>query len=413
MLRLNAKEQRDKGAKRHQQAFLFIFLCSLVPLFLCVEKVSSGAISQGQFSIRWTADPANPGKIVIDVSGLSQDALKRLREAKWDLPRWQRLFSVYTGRAGSSDTANLPPMLGAYRVQSNGLRFEPQFSLEPGVTYHAIFRPDQAPGKTAPGAAPITSEFNAPRGNTTPTTQVRQVFPSADTAPENLLKFYIHFTGPMRRGNIYDHIHLRDESGKYIELPFLEIDEELWDPGLTRLTLFIDPGRIKRGVRPLEEIGPSLEAGKSYTLVIDREWQDAAGNPLKESFQKVFKVTAPDREPLDPARWKIDAPQAGSRAPLAVLFSKPMDQALAQRLLWVEEESGAMVKGSVLLTDQERRWTFTPESVWRPGRYQLIIPTTLEDLAGNNIGKPFEVDLFEGVDRRLSTTTVKLPFEIR
>jgi hypothetical protein len=90
-----------------------------------------------------------------------------------------------------------------------------------------------------------------------------------------------------------------------------------------------------------------------------------------------------------------------------------MDQALAQRLLRVEDESGAPVEGSVLLTDQERRWTFTPGSVWRPGRYQLIIPTTLEDLAGNNIGKPFEVDLFEGVDRRLSTTTVKLPFEIR
>ena len=32
-----------------------------------------------------------------------------------------------------------------------------------------------------------------------------------------------------------------------IELPFLEIDEELWDPAMMRLTLFIDPGRIKRG----------------------------------------------------------------------------------------------------------------------------------------------------------------------
>jgi hypothetical protein len=37
----------------------------------------------------------------------------------------------------------------------------------------------------------------------------------------------------------------------------------------------------------------------------------------------------------------------------------------------------------------------------------------VEDLAGNNIGKPFEVDLFEGVERRLSMTTVKLSFEIR
>jgi hypothetical protein len=65
------------------------------------------------------------------------------------------------------------------------------------------------------------------------------------------------------------------------------------------------------------------------------------------------------------------------------------------------------------MEDQERRWTFTPDTVWRRGRYQLIIQTTLEDLAGNNIGKPFEVDLFEGVERRLSTKTVKLSFEIQ
>lgn len=65
------------------------------------------------------------------------------------------------------------------------------------------------------------------------------------------------------------------------------------------------------------------------------------------------------------------------------------------------------------MEDQERRWIFTPDTVWRRGRYQLIIHTTLEDLAGNNIGKPFEVDLFEGAGRRLSTTTVKLSFEIQ
>jgi hypothetical protein len=71
------------------------------------------------------------------------------------------------------------------------------------------------------------------------------------------------------------------------------------------------------------------------------------------------------------------------------------------------------VEGKISLEDQERRWTLTPDTVWRRGRYQLIIQTTLEDLAGNNIGKPFEVDLFEGVGRRLSTTTVKLSFEIQ
>jgi hypothetical protein len=147
--------------------------------------------------------------------------------------------------------------------------------------------------------------------------------------------------------------------------------------------------------------------------VIGSEWRDGAGNPLKESFQKAFKVAPPDREPPDPARWRIEAPQAGTRGQLAVVFPEPMDHALAQRLIRVALEPGEVVEGKVSLEDQERRWTFTPDTVWRRGRYQIIIHTTLEDLAGNNIGKPFEVDLFEGVEQRLSTKTVKLSFEIQ
>ena len=42
---------------------------------------------------------------------------------------------------------SLPPMLGVYRIQDNALRFEPQFPLEPGVTYQAIFHPEQLPGQ--------------------------------------------------------------------------------------------------------------------------------------------------------------------------------------------------------------------------------------------------------------------------
>jgi hypothetical protein len=357
------------------------------------------------------SDRANPYKVAVEVQGLSAAPIKRLRQSKPALDQWRRLLSVYVGKEETTGDSDLPPMAGVYSFESNALRFEPQFSLEPGLTYRAVFRPDQLPGGSR--SAPITSIFQSPPRSATPVTMVSRVYPSGDALPENLLKFYVHFTAPMSRGNIYDHIRLRDESGKDVELPFLEIDEELWDATMTRLTLIIDPGRIKRGVRPLEEIGPALEAGKSYALVIGREWRDGMGIPLKESFQKTFKIAPPDREPPDPARWKIEAPQAGSRDQLAVVFPEPMDHALAQRLIRVTGESGELVEGKVSLEDLERRWTFTPDTVWRRGRYQLIIQTTLEDLAGNNIGKPFEVDLFEGVERRLSTTTVKLSFEIQ
>jgi hypothetical protein len=90
-----------------------------------------------------------------------------------------------------------------------------------------------------------------------------------------------------------------------------------------------------------------------------------------------------------------------------------MDHALARRVIRVTNESGILVEGESVLEDQERRWRFIPGSPWTRGVYRLVVQTTIEDLAGNNIGKPFEVDLFEGVQRRLTTSTVKLPFEVR
>jgi hypothetical protein len=249
--------------------------------------------------------------------------------------------------------------------------------------------------------------FKLPLQRAAPTTVVAQIFPSADLLPENLLKFYVHFSAPMSRGHIYEHIHLTDERGKDIELPFLEIDEELWDPAMKRLTLFIDPGRIKRGVQPLEEVGPALEEGKRFTLMIDPGWVDGSGNPLKAGFRKTFRVGAPDREPPDPAQWKIAAPAAGTRKPLRITFPKPMDHALALRMIRVPN-----VDGRAALEDQERVWLFTPSKEWQAGRHKVQVQTTIEDLAGNNIGKPFEVDLFESVQPKITNAIVELPFAI-
>ena len=52
----------------------------------------------------------------------------------------------------------------------------------------------------------------------------------------------------------------------------------------TRFTLLFDPGRIKRGLKPAQRrVGPVLEEGKSYTLVIDRGWTDAAATHSRRS----------------------------------------------------------------------------------------------------------------------------------
>jgi len=147
--------------------------------------------------------------------------------------------------------------------------------------------------------------------------------------------------------------------------------------------------------------------------VIDRVWQDATGNLLKEGYEKVFKVGPPDREPPDPAHWKIQPPKPATRDTLTIIFPKSMDHALAQRVMKVTDLAGAPIEGDTALEDEERRWQFVPANPWRRGRYQLLVQTTIEDLAGNNIGKAFEVDLFEGVQRHATRSNVKLSFDVR
>ena len=375
----------------------------------CKPAPPGPSSSAAPVSLHWTIDQTDSNKLRLEVRGLDAASLYDLRSSTRIPAEWQQVLSVYAGRPGSTEAAGLPPMLGEYAVESDLLVFKSRYPVEPDTEYRAVFQPSGLTGGTR---EPIGSAFQSPSRNSSPTTVVSQVYPSADLVPENLLKFYVHFSAPMSRGSIYDHIHLRDSAGKEVELPFLEIDEELWDPTMTRLTLIIDPGRIKRGVRPLEEIGPVLEAGKSYTLAIDSAWKDGAGIPLKESFEKSFKAGPSDRRPVDPALWQTGPPVAGTIEPLSITFPESMDSAVTPRSISVTTDSGKRIEGKMSLEDQERRWTFLPASAWIRGGYKLVIQTTIEDLAGNNIGKAFDVDKLEQM-KKTSSSTVTLGFEVR
>ncbi|HEU0009993.1 MAG TPA: hypothetical protein VFT34_09280 [Verrucomicrobiae bacterium] len=383
----------------------------------CLALVVLAGEAQGapreRSAIRWIPEASDTNKVAVEVSGLSARVLRELRGANWTPAQWRGLLTVRVEHGDLFTDVGIPPMQGDYRVRDGILRFEPQFPLEPGVRYRASFHPEMLPGTHSGAAPPLTAAFEAPARPVTPATFVARVYPSSAFLPENLLKFYVHFSAPMSRGHIYDYVRLRDAAGRYVELPFLELDEELWDPTMTRLTLIIDPGRIKRGVQPLEEIGPALEEGKSYVFELSRKWKDAAGVPLKADFQKTFKVGPPDRQPPDPARWRIQAPNSRTRDPLRVTFPEPMDHALARRMIRVTRDTGEPVEGETALEDEEWGWLFTPASPWRRGNFRLLIQTTIEDLAGNNIGKAFDVDLVESTQRALTNSTVKVSFEVR
>jgi hypothetical protein len=310
-------------------------------------------------------------------------------------------FSVYAG----GDSA--PAMLGETRLENKALKFQPRYPLEPGVTYRAVLRLPDGRG----GFVEHSQVFKLDKPQEEPAV-VTHVFPSRGVLPENQLKFYIHFSRPMSRGEAYERVTLLDAERRPVEHPFLELGEELWDPSGTRFTLFFDPGRIKRGLKPREEVGPSLEEGKSYTLVVSGQWRDAHGAPLASDHRKAFRVVSPDDEQPNPENWRLAAPRAGTRQPLKVQFPEPLDHAMLHRVLHVIDSSGNSVSGEITIAENETHWRFTPAANWKPGDYRLSIDSALEDLAGNSIRRPFEVDVLRPVETEAVIETVSLAFTI-
>ena len=304
---------------------------------------------------------------------------------------WESVLSVYVAGA---DT----PMLGKYSVEHGAagtvLVFTPRFPLAPYVSYRGVF----------PGGGFVIDAHRAPP----PSSRVEHIYPSADVWPANELKLYIYFSAPMSRGEAWQHIHLLDDSGKGVPLAFLELEQELWDPNYQRLTVLFDPGRIKRGLVPTNEIGSPIVEGKHYKLVIDRDWHDARRVPLVESFEKTFTGGPSDRIPPDPKHWIVTAPKAGTSDPLTVDFPKPMDYALLQRMIDVPG-----VEGHFTVDRNETRWSFTPSAPWKAGTYHLVADNLMEDIAGNHLDRAFDVDLQQARPQEAVAPTSSLPFTVR
>lgn len=388
---------------------------------LLVLEPSTSQAPQNNRGVEILLQESGEGCPCIEALRLDDATLKKLAARRLSTESWQRILSIHVA-SGRNATEN-PPMLGSYRIVDSAIRFTPRFRFEPGIRYLAVFlsgalaslfedrpRIDHRRGHTQ---TKIEKSFAIPKSEVGPTTVVENIYPTRTSVPENLLKFYLHFSAPMRRGDAYRSIRLVDNSGREVDLPFLELDEELWDASGKRFTLFFDPGRIKRGLKPREEVGPALEEGKSYTLAIDRAWKDAAGNPMKHEYRKRLVVGPPDETQPRPEAWKVHSPSSGNLEPLVVEFPEALDHAMLLRVITILDPNGKAVRGQIAIESEETRWIFTPARPWEAGTFQLSIESTLEDLAGNSIARPFEVDVFRPIETRVVSEFVRIPFHVK
>ena len=294
------------------------------------------------------------------------------------------LLDDATGQSGA-------PVFGDYTRTGQRLNFRPRFALTPGARYRITTGSEHLdhviPARTA--QAPST---------------VEGVFPACEEVPANILKFYLHFSRPMREGReVFTHIHLLDSTGESIPAPWR--DTELWTEDARRLTLWIHPGRVKRGVNLREELGPVLQPGARYTLVIDADLRDATGQPLGREFRHVLYTTSEIHARLDLAAAVLESPRTGLREPLRVRFPLALDTPIARRCLHVRTAEGQAVRGQGTLLRDGRTFLFYPEKPWTSVPHRLDADPQLEDLAGNNFIRVFDDDVTLPANTTLPETT--------
>lgn len=220
-------------------------------------------------------------------------------------------------------------------------------------------------------------------------------YPSAEVLPANQLKFYLHFSCPMEQGNALSHFSLVDlTAGKLVPEPFRET--ELWDDARQRLTLWFHPGRQKTGVNLNTEMGPILTEGHHYQLRIAPTMRSAASQTLTVAVTKTFLAGPPQTNQLSLDDWSFPPPPTlGSRQPITLRFPTPLDHALLQSCVTLQRgEDREPLPCSITIGKQETTLTFTPKTPWPdPAQLNWRILSALEDLAGNSLARPFQVDL--------------------
>jgi hypothetical protein len=73
---------------------------------------------------------------------------------------------------------------------------------------------------------------------------------------------------------------------------------------------------------------------------------------------------------------------------------------------------GKPMPGDIIVGPQELTWSFTPRSPWAAGNYNIVAFAMLEDLAGNRIGRAFEVDNFDRTDKLPEPEKTLIPFRV-
>jgi hypothetical protein len=285
----------------------------------------------------------------------------------------------------ASRPGRFQPMAGHLQRNGPDACFVPRFGFVDGTPYAV-----SVAGHTA--AVLLRAPHHWPVS-----TEVLAIYPSAGTVPRNLLRMYVAFSASMSEGSAAAHVRLVDAAGTPLAGALLSTEHELWDAGHQRLTVLLDPARIKRGLPAHRTDGYALRTGASFRLVVGREFLDARGTPLSGAAERRYEIAADERRRVEPAGWDLRIPPRHTVEPFEVTFDRPLDHGLLAHCLYVVGPTG-VVEGKTGAGAGERSWRLTPSAPWAPETHRLVVDLMLEDVAGNSVSRVFERDLTCGAD---------------
>jgi hypothetical protein len=219
--------------------------------------------------------------------------------------------------------------------------------------------------------------------------KILAIYPTTDSIPVNILRFYIQFSAPMQEMDILKHIKLSNEEGKNITGVFFENQYELWNENRTKVTLIVDPGRVKLGLLANNKMGRAFDVGKRYTLTIDSLLLDFNDQQLKENLTKTFLAVQADTIPPDTKIWQLTLPKVNTQDIITIDFKDKIDHISAQTLIKVFQNNKE-IHGLISLTNKEQKYTFMPDKNWKKGSYQILLHASLEDIAANSVNQVFD-----------------------
>ncbi|WP_144160733.1 hypothetical protein [Paraburkholderia sp. BCC1885] len=211
-----------------------------------------------------------------------------------------------------------------------------------------------------------------------------RISPQAKVLPANALRFYIHFPRPGEAHFDRDQLWLLNEEEQVVRDPFLILSQELWSLDGRRLTVLMEPGRIKRGIGSDPPHDPALVVGRAYSLVITARGQTA---------RHAFRVGDPILKAIKETDWRIVSPAVGSLDPVVVYFDRVMDAALCEDEIRVLTPSTGIIQTRVSLAPDGTAAQLIPSLPWSAGEHRLVVSERLEDVCGNRLGEALDHDL--------------------